>query len=216
MYRLESTPYLWIRVTATCLLLGQLPARADTIPEIVKRAKPAVVEIVALDEKGSPTKLGTGFFISADGLVVSNCHVIQGASSLAAFDNHDALFALDRILACSTDPDLAILKFTAHDVAFLQPHRSGELDEGDKVVVIGNPTGLTGTVSEGIISALRENGSIIQITAPISPGSSGSPVLDEKGELIGIVTSQRQEGQNLNFAIAHWRISEVLAYEEDR
>jgi len=216
MYRLEPTPYLWIRVTAACLLLGQLPARAYTIPEIVKRAKPAVVEIVALDEKGSPTKLGTGFFIWEDGLVVTNCHVIQGATSLAALDNHGAVFSLDRVLACSTDPDLAVLKFTAHDVAFLHPRHSGEIVEGDKVIVIGNPTGLTGTVSEGIISALRENGSIIQITAPISPGSSGSPVLDEKGELIGIVTSQRQEGQNLNFAIAHWRISEVLAYEEDR
>jgi S1-C subfamily serine protease len=130
MYQLEPTPYLWIRVTAACLLLGQLPARALTTPEIVKRAKPAVVEIVALDEKGSPTKLGTGFFISTDGLVVTNCHVIQGASSLAAFDNHGALFGLDHVLACSADPDLAILKFTAHDVSFLQPSRSGVIYDG--------------------------------------------------------------------------------------
>jgi S1-C subfamily serine protease len=105
------TRYWRISVFIACLLLTQTPSRADTIPEIVKRAKPAVVEIVALDEKGSPTKLGTGFFISADGLVVTNCHVIQGASSLAAFDNHGALFGLERILACSTDPDLAILGY---------------------------------------------------------------------------------------------------------
>jgi FKBP-type peptidyl-prolyl cis-trans isomerase len=195
-------------------MLTLIPSRADTIPEIVRRAKPAVVEIVALNEKGSPTKLGTGFFISADGLVVTNCHVIQGANSLAAFDNHGALFGLERILACSADPDLAVLKFRAHDVSFLEGTHSVPV-EGDKIIVIGNPTGLAGTVSDGIVSGIRENGSIIQITAPISPGSSGSPVLDENGKVIGVVEGQR-EGQNLNFAIAHWQIYEILksGYQE--
>jgi serine protease Do len=74
----------------------------------------------------------------------------------------------------------------------------------------GRNSGLTGTVSEGITSAFRENGTIIQITAPISPGSSGSPVLDENGEVIGVATSQKQEGQNLNFAIAAGVIGDVI------
>ena len=68
-------------------------------------------------------------------------------------------------------------------------------------MVIGNPEGLQGTVSNGIISAFRENRSLIQITAPISPGSSGSPVLDETGQVIGMATLIYKEGQNLNFAI---------------
>jgi serine protease Do len=68
--------------------------------------------------------------------------------------------------------------------------------------VIGNPEGLEGTVSDGIISAFRDNRSMIQITAPISPGSSGSPVLDEAGNVVGIVTQVFKEGQNLNFAIS--------------
>jgi len=74
--------------------------------------------------------------------------------------------------------------------------------EGQRVFVIGNPIGLQGTVSDGLIAAFRENRSMIQITAPISPGSSGSPVLDENGLVIGVATLQRVEGQNLNFAIA--------------
>jgi S1-C subfamily serine protease len=70
------------------------------------------------------------------------------------------------------------------------------------VLVIGNPEGLTETVSDGIIAAFRKNQAIIQITAPVSPGSSGSPVLDESGKVIGIATSSSQQGQNLNFAIS--------------
>ena len=78
------------------------------------------------------------------------------------------------------------------------------------MIVIGNPTGLTGTVSDGIISAFLENRSLIQITAPISPGSSGSPVMDEDGQVIGVATLQIVEGQNLNFAIAVEKVSAAL------
>jgi Trypsin-like peptidase domain len=78
------------------------------------------------------------------------------------------------------------------------------------VLVIGNPTGLQGTVSDGLIAAFRENRSLIQITAPISPGSSGSPVLDENGLVIGVATLQRVEGQNLNFAIAVESVTSAL------
>jgi trehalose/maltose transport system substrate-binding protein len=107
--------------------------------------------------------------------------------------------------------DLAVLKFQAHDVPFLKLGESTEKVEGERVVVIGNPTGLTGTVSDGIISAFRENRSMIQITAPISPGSSGSPVLDDGGSVIGVATLISSEGQNLNFAIAVEKVSAALA-----
>ena len=78
-------------------------------------------------------------------------------------------------------------------------------------MVIGNPEGLTGTVSDGIIAAFRKNRDIIQITAPISPGSSGSPLLDESGDVIGIVTANYGEGQNLNFAISADSIRDLIA-----
>jgi S1-C subfamily serine protease len=105
------TRHWQLPVFIACLLLTQTPSRADTIPEIVKRAKPAVVKIVALDEKGSPTSLGTGFFISSDGIVATNCHVIAGASSLAAFDIYGGMFKVEVVITCSSEHDIALVKF---------------------------------------------------------------------------------------------------------
>src|SRR5258708_1175025 len=204
----KTAPYLWLASAAGCLLLTHATAWAETIPEIVRRAKPAVVEIVALNRKGSPTKFGTGFFISSDGQLITNFHVIDGASSLVAFDNQGARLSLERVMSEKDqdpiEPDLALLKFQVKDVPFLKVRELAHSTEGDKVIVIGNPTGLTGTVSGGIVSGFRTNGlgnPLIQITAPISPGSSGSPVLDENGEVIGVATLSSNQGQNLNFAI---------------
>ena len=109
-----------------------------------------------------------------------------------------------------------VLKFEAHDVPFLVLGKSIDKSEGQKVIVIGNPRGLRGTVSDGLISAFRDHRSIIQITAPTSPGSSGSPVLDETGQVIAIVTAQTPEGQNLNFTIAVEKISSSLTAPAQR
>jgi Tfp pilus assembly protein PilF len=176
------------------LLLSNLHLQAYSIPEIVAKTKPAVVEIVAMDEKGSPTTLGTGFFVSSDGLVVTNFHVIKGAASITAVNNNGAIFLLERLVAQPTGVDLAILKFRANDVPFLKLGTSTTAVEGQKVIVIGNPTGLTGSVSDGIISAFRDKRTMIQITAPISPAA----------------TLQSVGGQNLNFAIAVENVSAGL------
>ena len=203
--------YLSSALIVVLLVFSKMPLRADSIPEIVAKAKPAVVEIVAMDKDGSPTKLGTGFFVSSDGLVVTNFHVIQGATSLAAVNNNGALFLFENVVAQPASVDIAILKFQAHDVPFLSLGQSTNKVEGEKVIVIGNPTGLTGTVSDGIISAFRRNHSLIQITAPISQGSSGSPVMDENGQVIGVATLLSEEGQNLNFAIPVESVSQAIA-----
>ena len=184
--------------------------KADSIPEIVAKAKPAIVEIVTTDAKGTPKTLGTGFFVSPDGLLATNRHVIEGAGAITAVTNNGAIFLFERIVAQPPGVDLAILKFHATDVPFLKLGESTRAVEGQKVIVIGNPTGLMGTVSDGIISAFRENRSLIQITAPISPGSSGSPVMDETGQVIGVATLQSVEGQNLNFAIPVEQVSAAL------
>jgi hypothetical protein len=184
---------------------------ADTIPQLVAKTKPATVQIVALDENWSPIKSGTGFFISPDGLIVTNYHVIQGASHLVARTNEGATFEFQRIVAQPPDADLAILKFSADGVPCLKLGKSSDAVEGQQVIVIGSPEGLQGTVSEGIISAFRENRSMIQITAPISHGSSGSPVIDENGQVIGVATLVAKEGQNLGFAIAVEEVTSALA-----
>ena len=184
---------------------------AESIPQLVARTKPATIQIMALDENWSPVKTGTGFFISPDGLAVTNYHVIQGASHLAGRTNEGAVFQFERLVAHPQGVDLAILKFAADGAAYLKLGHSTDAVEGQTVLVIGNPEGLQGSVSEGIISAFRENRSMIQITAPISPGSSGSPVMDELGQVIGVATMVTREGQNLGFAIAVEEVQRALA-----
>ena len=194
-------------VFAVCIALD---GRATTIPEIVAKAKPAVVQVIASDANWSPIRTGTGFFVSADGDLLTNFHVIQGAAHISARTNKGAIFLFERVIAESADSDVALLKFQATDLDYLKLGSSTEAVEGETVLVIGNPEGLQGTVSNGIISAFRENRSYIQITAPVSPGSSGSPVLDETGRVIGMATLVSKEGQNLNFAISAEVIETVL------
>lgn len=186
---------------------------ADTIPEIVAKAKSAVVQIITLDQNRQPLKTGTGFFVSGDGYLLTNNHVIDGGSYFTARTSSGATYTFEAVVVRSADPDLAELKFTTTDVPHLQLGSSDKAVEGQKVLVIGNPEGLQGTVSDGIISAFRDNGTYIQITAPVSPGSSGSPVLDETGQVIGMATLVYREGQNLNFAISADRIKYYLLYE---
>src|SRR6516165_3123530 len=204
------TKFLRCALILVSLVFSTTPLRADSIPEIVAKAKPAVVEIVTTNATRTPKTLGTGFFISPDGLVVTNQHVIKGADSITAVSNNGAIFLLERVVAQPVGVDLVVLKFHALDVPFLKLGGSTVAVEGQKVIVIGNPTGLMGTVSDGIISAFRENHSMIQVTAPISSGSSGSPVMDEDGQVIGVATLQIAEGQNLNFAVAVEEVSAAL------
>ena len=168
------------------------------------------MQVIASDANWSPIRTGTGFFVSADGDLLTNFHVIQGAAHISARTNKGAIFLFERVIAESADSDVALLKFQATDLDYLKLGSSAEAVEGETVLVIGNPEGLQGTVSNGIISAFRENRSYIQITAPVSPGSSGSPVLDETGRVIGMATLVSKEGQNLNFAISAEVIETVL------
>jgi hypothetical protein len=195
------TKYLSRALILALLVFSATPLMADSISEIIAKAKGAVVEITTRDPTGTPKALGTGFFVSPDGLVVTNLHVIEGADSITAVGNEGAIFLFERVVAQPVGVDLVVLKFHAADVPFLKLGESSTAVEGQKVIVIGNPTGPMGTVSDGIISAFQENHSLIQITAPITHGSSGSPVMDETGQVIGIATLLSAEGQNLNFAI---------------
>ena len=189
------------------LFLGLLPCSlinlsAFNIPEIVVKAKPAIVQIIAVDANQNPLKRGTGFFITGDGVLVTNDHVIAGAADLFAQTDTGAIYIFRSVIFRSVSLDLALLKFAATGVPYLKLASSVHVAEGQRVIVIGRPEKLAETVSDGIISAFQNNRSSIQITAAFSPGSSGSPVLDESGQVIGIATSTSKEGQNLNFAIS--------------
>ena len=196
MYTRRTFILVWTLLVA---LVG--PSYALSTEEIVKKNRAAVVEIVTQDKSGSTLATGTGFFISSDGKVVTNRHVLEGAASIIAKSDQGSFFVCQGILAEPTDVDLAILKFEAKSVPYLELASDSRTAPGQKIIVIGNPLGLEGSVSEGIISAVRNDLGLVQITAPISPGSSGSPVLTEEGRVIGVATLQSKVGQNLNFAI---------------
>ncbi len=201
------------KLLLTIILSLLVPARAGPIdiPALVRRTKPAVVQIVTFDQENKPLAGGTGFFITPDGILLTNYHVISGAARIIAKTNSGTVYALKRICGYSESCDVAELQFVTPKVPCLTLGPSSGAVEGQQVLVIGNPEGLEGTVSDGIISAFRENRSWIQITAPISHGSSGSPVLDGFGQVIGIATILSTDGQNLNFAISSETIRDAIA-----
>jgi hypothetical protein len=167
----------------------------------------AVVTIHALDADGSSMASGTGFFVfynGAEGLVVTAAHVLEGASG-CSIELTNGETRRCSPAASDTAKDVMMLTVPGLAPATLKWGFSDRSQDGDDITVISNPLGeLPGTVSKGIISASRiVNGTkLLQISAPISHGSSGAPVLNAQGQVIGIVRSTIESGQALNFATA--------------
>ncbi len=187
-------------------------AAQDFLPELVKRIKPSAVAIETFDAKGNTLSRGSGFFVATD-KIITNRHVIEKSSRAEIHLANGKKFPVKGVLAIDGEGDLALLQVEvpAGMAVPLQIMQRVPL-EGESIVVIGNPYGLEGSVSNGIVSAVREisgYGKIIQITAPISPGSSGSPVVNMLGQVIGIATLQAAEGQSLNFAVPSERIAQL-------
>jgi tetratricopeptide (TPR) repeat protein len=184
-------------------------AQQDFLPELVKRIKPSAVAIETFDSRGNTVTRGSGFFIAPD-RVITNRHVIERSSRVEIHLLDGKKFPVRGVLAVDGEADLALLQVDVpRALATPLSIVRAEPQEGESIVVIGNPFGLEGSVSNGIVSAVREisgYGKIIQITASISPGSSGSPVVNMAGQVIGVATLQAAEGQNLNFAVPSDRI----------
>lgn len=192
----------------------------ESLPSLIKRIKPSTVIIFVYDGKGEFLQLGSGFFISQNGDVITNYHVIQGASSAEIKTADEKIYPITYIVAEDKQNDLIRLSVNIPSQYVYPLSLSKTIPEvGERIIVYGSPLGLEKTVSDGIVSAIREvpsYGKLIQITAPISPGSSGSPVLNMKGEVIGIAALQMIEGQNLNFAIPSERIANLNLTEEEK
>ncbi len=184
----------------------------DLLPELVRRIKPSSVAIETFDAKGNTLSRGSGFFIAAD-RVITNRHVIEKSSRVEVHLLDGKKFTVRGVLAVDGEGDLAMLQVEVPlALAIPLPIARAVPQEGESIVVVGNPFGLEGSVSNGIVSAVREisgYGKIIQITAPISPGSSGSPVVNMYGQVIGVATLQAAEGQSLNFAVPSERIFQL-------
>ena len=188
----------------------------DMLPELVRRIKPSSVAIETFDAKGNTLSRGSGFFIAAD-RVITNRHVIEKSSRVEIHLLDGKKYTVRGVLAIDGEGDLAMLQVEVPMASAIPlPISRAVPQEGESIVVVGNPFGLEGSVSNGIVSAVREisgYGKIIQITAPISPGSSGSPVVNMYGQVIGVATLQAAEGQSLNFAVPSERIFQLKVTE---
>jgi len=167
------------------------------------------------DANGQPLSLGSGFFVR-DGEIASNLHVVEGAArGYAKLVGQKVKHDIKGITAIDSERDLVVLKISASGSPTLSLGNSDTVQVGETVYAVGNPQGLEGTFSEGIVSSIREVGSdsLLQITAPISPGSSGGPVLNKSGEVIGVSVATFRGGQNLNFAIPSRYLNAMLEKE---
>jgi len=199
LYRSVAAPI----IPFLCLLFPLEVFAESSLPEIVKKTAASTVVILTYDKDGQSLAQGSGFFINKEGDVITNYHVLEGASRAEVKGSDGKVYPIKLVIAQDKEYDLIRVSTGIPQESVLELSASIP-DAGERIAVIGSPMGLEQTVSDGIVSAVRDVpsfGKIYQITAPISPGSSGSPVVNTRGEVIGIATFQLLEGQNLNFAV---------------
>ncbi|MCQ2411220.1 MAG: S1C family serine protease [Elusimicrobiaceae bacterium] len=194
--------YLVLIITLVFTGLGQ--AQPNHVL-IVQQNAPAVVAVNVLTQKGG-TLTATGFVLTPDGLIATNRHVCENALYINITFSNGAVSGEAKTVAVSKEVDLALLKIDARQLPTVTVESSAPVLPGEGITVIGNPRRLQNTVSAGIISQVRQTSSGLlwhQISAPVSPSSSGSPVFNEKGNVISVVFASfpGENNQNLNFSV---------------
>ncbi len=173
------------------------------VPSILNPLRRATVFVSVLSADGEKT--GSGVLLSADGVVATAAHVLRNAKSAKVRIHTGEEYEVDGVLFSDFDLDLAIVKISGFALPAAQLGNSDSVAVGQRLLAVGSPLGLEGTVSDGLLSAVRlDNGTkMFQVSIPVSPGSSGGPVATQDGTVIGLVVSQiRGTGvQNLNFVL---------------
>jgi len=190
---------------------------AISIPFLIEKTLPAVVQIIGLNDDKKPFKFGSGFFVSKN-LVITNYHVIEGSDTIVVKTHDGKYIEVNMILSKNPVYDLALIKVeTPQQALHILKLEKKEPRIGETIFAIGSPLGLEYTVSDGIISALRNYKGrikVLQITAPISQGSSGGPIINLNGDVVGVATMSIEEGQNLNFAVSVNNIFNMIKQTE--
>src|SRR5262245_45597967 len=179
--------------TLLSLVLGALTIVVQSdITTVVSKASSSVVLIKGSSIDGG-TVLGSGFLVSSDGKIVTNLHVVRDLKSGAVRLPTGEVYDNFRVVAFDERKDLAVIRIAGFELPNLAMGNSNEVKPGETVIAIGNPDALSGTVTKGIVSAIRDDPAgrgfrVIQTDAAINPGNSGGPLLNEKGEVVGIVS----------------------------
>lgn len=176
---------------------AQPPTEVST-EDLFKQASPSVVLIEVFNGSGERNGTGSGF-VAADGTIVTNYHVIRGAHSANVHLQDGSTLPCQGISGFDQYRDVAVLKVQNLSAKPLTLADSEKLQIGDRVIAIGSPLAIQNTLSDGIVSGIR-NG-LIQTSTPISPGSSGGPLFNKHGEVVGITVAQVMGAQNINFAV---------------
>ena len=184
-------------------LMPAEPKGVKGIPEIVKEQADAVV-FLRVTAKSGERRVGTGFVVRQTGEILTNLHLVEDAKTVTVKLKNEDVY--DEVVLLESDPrrDIALIKVRAWNLPVVRLGNSDPVQVGERVVAIGNPRGLEQTVTDGLISAIRDTGKgykLFQMSVPISTGSSGGPLFNMAGEAIGITAAYLEGGQNLNFAI---------------
>ncbi len=189
-----------------------------TAGEIYTKCAPAVVYISVYDAKGEAIQSGSGFFIDSNGTLVTNYHVMEGGTSAKVTTTDNKIYDILGYYDYDKERDIALLKVDGNDFSYLNVCEDA-VSAGDTVYAIGSPLGLSNTISSGIVSnAARyyEGQDYIQVTAPISSGSSGGALIDSYGDVIGITSgaiyTEQGVSQNLNLAVPALCIASLARY----
>lgn len=182
----------------------QPPAPVKLSPgEIASKYADSVVVLENYNDQGQKTSQGSGFISSTDGVMLTNYHVVRGASRMVARSHDQSIHDVEYVIGYDMQHDIAALKMSGGGLPSVNLGDSATVKTGDHVTVLGAPLGLESTLSDGMISAVRDAGSfrIFQTSAPISHGSSGGPLFDDYGNVIALAVATIEAGENLNFAV---------------
>ncbi len=199
----NPTQDLKIRYPVSDVIIPKNQKPTLSVADIVKQSGDAVVYIATYSKIGLELGIGSGFVVSDDGKIVTNFHVIENAYSASVKLKNGDVYDDVQVIDHDERRDLAVIKINASNIHKVEFGNSDFISSGEKVIAIGNPAGLENSVSDGVVGGIRDADGykVVQVTAPISPGSSGGAVFNSVGEVIGVSTFTLDGAQNLNFAI---------------
>ncbi len=186
-------------ITAQSGMQGQRKPSLDT-RQLAAQVRKSLAVVLTQDHEGNVIAQGSGFFFKP-GLIATNLHVLKRASQGYVKSLSDGVsYKISSVVGFDLKHDICVLKLSEAGGASL-PLSTEEVAVGDDILVAGNPEGLEASFSKGIVSGIRSGSGLIQMDAAISPGSSGGPVVNRQGEVVGLTVSSLVGGQNLNFAV---------------
>src|SRR5688572_5513140 len=199
---------------AAVALLAAMPAAAQRAPqEIAAQAQAALLVVEAFDANGEKMGAGTGFVVREDGAFITNYHVVEEAASLRVTALNGEPQTRVLVLATDAPRDLVLLQLPGAGMPALALGDDAQLRTGDAVYVMGNPIGMAGSFAGGMISARREveGVAMLQVTTPISPGTSGGPLMDAQGRVVGVATLFAEGATAVGLAVPVQYVRGLLA-----